>query len=252
MAGSKVVQRRLTIEKFQNQSGKKNSGFWKGLDAVLRHPVTLLVIGFALTAVVGNKLQTWQQDRDKERIQVVAAQDAIQKIQQAVAEYAIRGRILWLRRNGSPDEQEESRLHMDEALVDATRTLDSQIPVILFVFPTGMNYTPKAVRDLKNWPVVLFDSIERIPTLFTQSPNIVGPVPFLEPKTRTIDPVSMDMLIVQQCVNYVLGPFSLALRAEPSKRQEIYKGGHDLATKLFRLKPPASGGIYCPIWSTDD
>ncbi|WP_143754715.1 hypothetical protein [Caballeronia concitans] len=87
----KSMPKAIAIGKFKVKVRSKRR--WSGLDAALRHPITLLLIGFLLTAVIGNRIQTKQHEIEESRAEISSASLAISHMREALAEYSLRARI---------------------------------------------------------------------------------------------------------------------------------------------------------------
>ncbi|MGF6408849.1 hypothetical protein [Paraburkholderia sp. MM5482-R1] len=129
----RFAERLLAIRRFRKEAQRGKKSFViavrliKALDALFRHPATLLIAGFVLTAIVGTSIQQRQQDADKQRDEVVVARAAIARVQQALSEVESRGHLLSVRRHTA--EAADLMDSFDEALIAANAALLSQSPV---------------------------------------------------------------------------------------------------------------------------
>ncbi|WP_250439878.1 hypothetical protein [Caballeronia sp. AZ1_KS37] len=232
MAASKVVQRRLTIKKFRDQLRLKDkSGFWKGVDALLRHPVTLLVIGFALTAFVGGCIQDRQQELEKDRIQINNTQDSLQKIRRSITEYALRGKLVWIHRD-QPTEKATALAKLDEALVEAISTVTSEFAVVMRSLPPG------SARRMEGWHLgelskFLSSSSVPISRLLTLQPEPLNPNAPVAWDNPISDPVSYYMNRLTNCTDGMLTPYEWALEMDFAERPAYINATWDYVLAIF-------------------
>ncbi|AQH03791.1 hypothetical protein A9R05_32865 (plasmid) [Burkholderia sp. KK1] len=224
MAASKVVQRRLTIKKFRDQlrQNRRLEDFWMAVDAVSRHPVTLLVLGFALTAVVGNQFQSWQQEREKERTRVVAAQEAVQRIRQSVSDYVIRGRLLWVHRDGSDSERDRLITNTDTAFVTAMATVNAETEIVLNAMNLSLAGRGHGYELIDALSHLLFVSHEPIFRLLkqTDAPSLSN-----APESRSTalaDPITDYLGEVAFCAKMLIAPFQVALQVDADIRERAF------------------------------
>jgi hypothetical protein len=248
MAVSKIAQRRKTIRQFRKQLRQKmkTSGFWKGLDATLRHPVTLLILGFALTAFVGNKLQTRQQELDKERTQVVAAEDAIEKIRQAIAEYTVRGRLITEDDIRHMNNGSEPLVGLHQALVSATTTVIAQMPtVIRAIDPLSLTkYEVKEIGLFGKLGEFLVETNDEWPDLKKIGVE-VSPDRFLG--ELHADLKSSYMIDVQRCADLFLLPFELSLHERKQTLRPYYFNILRLELTKYKAAVPWETNMNCPV-----
>jgi hypothetical protein len=121
---SKAVARRRMIRKFRASRGMVRKSFWIRLDMVVRHPVTLLILGFVLTAILGRMIQDRLDTNEKNREEVRAAYQAMRTVDQAMEEVKVRAHIFIARRS-APDAP-ELREALDEAILRENMTFRAQ------------------------------------------------------------------------------------------------------------------------------
>ncbi|SAL80432.1 hypothetical protein AWB67_05622 [Caballeronia terrestris] len=237
------------IEVIENTK-KKKSSIWKGLDAVLRHPTTLLILGFVLTAIVGGQLQSRQQEIEKDRTQTLAGHEAIQKIRQALAEYAMRGQLLWIQRDGPVDEKGAMLSRMDEAFVTLTKTIYAESPIVL----RAINGGKPTLSDIKinNYFVdlrdFLVDSNERVFEIAKMPrPHLTNPSG--EGWRYIENPMKYFMEKSQYCIDLFLVPFESALDvSDAQKRMRWVFDTMNMAGGIYRKPQFLSEGLICPLY----
>lgn len=122
MPASNNVRRLLTQRKFLSGRRRKAVRWWTRANLFLRHPATLLVLGFVLTAVVGAEIQRRQQESEKYRSSVYEANAAMLLISQALSEYTFR---LYLARRA-----QEKTLPVDGLMTKADEALAATNSVV--------------------------------------------------------------------------------------------------------------------------
>lgn len=87
------------------------------LDSFVRHPLTLLVLGFAMTAGVGRWIQGRVEKAENVRVELVRANQAIDHVRLAVSQLEIRSRLYTLGKQAHAPDQLELRTRLDEAFI---------------------------------------------------------------------------------------------------------------------------------------
>jgi hypothetical protein len=90
MSNGKLVARIRSIRRARSNNGSKRKSTWEFIDGALRHPVTLLILGFVLTGGLGAYIQSRQHDLELERENTANAHIALSRIRQAVRDYTTR------------------------------------------------------------------------------------------------------------------------------------------------------------------
>lgn len=218
MAASKVVQRRLTIKKFQKQLRLRGKpGLWKGLDAVLRHPLALLLMGFALTGVIGGHIQNRQNDIEKESIKVVAAQDGVQKIQQAIDVYVVRANLIWIRHYNGHSDTQALLSNVDDAMVAASSTVMSQAATIERPFSFVRHIDDRKAGRLDKLADFLFTSRIELEAILEKRIDKRSPdLPYAD-----VDAIKVYLFSVQICALLLLHPFEEALTQSDTRSRDL-------------------------------
>jgi len=84
---------RVLVKRRYRAISRKSLSKLKALDAVLRHPATLLLIGFVLTSILGAFLQNRQQAAENQRTMIADTHKAIDQIYSAEAIFVVRLKI---------------------------------------------------------------------------------------------------------------------------------------------------------------
>jgi len=126
--------------------------FWKRVDLFSRHPATLLVLGFILTAIVGATIQRRQQEVEKDRALANEANAAIVRVSQSVTAFVIRVRLA--EGAAGTDELISRRKAADEAFITLNAELVLESPVIVRPFARdifGAYFLKDAIYRLRQY-----------------------------------------------------------------------------------------------------
>jgi hypothetical protein len=198
----------------KNISRQKILGFWAKADAIFRHPTTLLVSGFILTSIVGNRIQTKQQELEKDRAIVQEAKLGAMKITSAVASFTTRLQLAIHSATaaGTSNQQNEQK-SIDDAFVTLNETVTSQI--VLLERPFDLKGRTDDDVDTALWNFKTF----------------------VEGETFLTKPVSDKYHHEEQirlffCSRFILGPIQTALDVDAPERKKAYLE----AVKTFIVK----------------
>ncbi|REG50904.1 hypothetical protein B0G80_7375 [Paraburkholderia sp. BL6669N2] len=114
-ARRKTVIRVVRVRQFRMSRRAQNLGSM--LDTFVRHPLTLLVLGFAMTAGVGRWIQGRVEKAENVRVEFVRANQAIDHVLLAINQLEIRSRLYVLGKQAHAPNQAELRTRLDEAFI---------------------------------------------------------------------------------------------------------------------------------------
>ncbi|WP_250501277.1 hypothetical protein [Caballeronia sp. GAWG1-5s-s] len=218
---TKIGKRAATIRKFRSRAPDRK--LLRAADSFTRHPATLLILGFILTAVVGSWIQSREQDIEKQRKIINASQSAIVEIQKVVSEWVVRVRLAHRDTYGG---SEDDRARAEEAYVRVLSTLISQEPIVLQPFTRQAAHS-SAMNRLKAY-------ITRAERKFEQPNSLLN--------EGELDQLERE---VPDCVRYFFAPYLIALNEDGLDDL----GRSKLARSIKQDGVPVlvEGGDHCPL-----
>jgi hypothetical protein len=143
---NKTVDRMVAIRKSRFEKANKPRSMWKHLDEILRHPATLLVIGFALTAGIGGYIQDRQSKIEKDHTELTNAYIAIGRIRQALTEFDLRGRYFAHLEDGWHDTSDAAK-EARKAMIQAVSSIEENSHAVLAAFPDDSGKISDVLQD---------------------------------------------------------------------------------------------------------
>jgi hypothetical protein len=194
---------------------------WDRLDALLRHPAALLVLGFALTGGIGGFIQNRQHRLEQDQTEVANAYLAINHIRQAISEFALRAE-LYDRSSGDGTEVAKAREAAQEAWVKAGSSIQNNSYAVLAAFPDAQSGISGLLRvSLENLRAyILKIDVER----FRERPIAQAQTEREQMINDSLDSemMSVAMSAVQSCTDSFFLPLEVALRgSSPNSRKEM-------------------------------
>ncbi|EUC12652.1 hypothetical protein [Paraburkholderia hospita] len=156
--------RTITYRKFRKAArGYTRKSLRDAINAFWRHPVTLLVLGFFLTAVVGGAIQQRQQLLERKRAEAEAVTSALDKMYESSAKYLLR--LEFVVKAHDRNEVQRRKVDADEAFVNAQSTWISQWAIIRRGFPSSQHEKQRRMelgfQVLRGDLEILHDQISR-------------------------------------------------------------------------------------------